>query len=76
MRKIAASPAGSEPLDTIVFTAGLTIARKPGFLFFIFLPPKSPARSGLIRHADLMDKPHGTNGGKTNRKALPIKGLS
>lgn len=51
------NPAGNEPLDTIAFTARLTISRNPGFLLFIFHPQESPAGAGLVRHADLTDKP-------------------
>ncbi len=50
-------PAGSEPLDTSVFTAGFTFSSRPGYLFVNYRFPKSPGNTGLICHAQIADKP-------------------
>ena len=44
-------PAGDEPLDTIVFTAGFTFLDRPGFAYVNPYLPRSPARAELIRYA-------------------------
>jgi hypothetical protein len=50
-------PAGREPLDTSVFTAGFTFSGRPGYLFVNHRFPHCPAIAGLIRHAQIADKP-------------------
>ena len=49
-------PAGSEPLDTSVFTAGFTFQSRPGYLFLNCCFHQSPDSAGLIRHAQTADK--------------------
>jgi RNA polymerase sigma-70 factor (ECF subfamily) len=55
--KPSGDPAGSEPLDTSVFTAGFTFQSRPGYLFANHRSPNCPAIAGLIRHAQTADKP-------------------
>lgn len=56
-RKQMGDPAGSEPLDTSVFTAGFTVSSRPGYLFINHHPPKCPGNIGYICYTQKADRP-------------------